>query len=718
MAIKEVDPISRIEGHLGVKLTTAPIAGRTDAEKVTGADVHGNLWRGFENFLIGRDINDAITFTQRICGVCPVPHGQASTFAVDSVLGYNDCFQTWVKGGNQLSSTDGSSTVPVPTGQGIPEKAVHVRNLVLSAEFLMSSITHMYHLAAPSYVQGPNVPPWTPYFDDSFYHPLLLSQGNGAAANPADAAHGTLPVDVEGFSKELWSAVIKQYVKALRIRRLTFEAGAMFAGRMPMTSCFVGGGVTTNKNEDLSTKITRFRSMMTEIGDFIVREYVPLFLALGALYPNYDNLDNATLLKGAYPTLWALGNKSAAGDPDATNTGWGGGCGNFLAWGAFPQTNGTLGIGRGFMLKATYLAGGTKSFISKTDVHNNLREHITYSRYQGSVTALNADGTAVIDAATDITNPRTEVRTAPLRTDDAKYSWLKAPRWNGNPMEVGPLARLAVNGIFKGGQTLASTVAAPGITGYAAYKKVDGAVTGLEPKLIHPDLAVACVRSGVATLTVVGGLAGGGPDLVVDDTVISGLDKATIVTAYQHAHAVITGPVADWVLGLKAGLSNMDRLRARAIESLVLIQQMIGAVAAPATAALPVTFADGGWLKQLSILPVGADSYYQMAPNPGTTEGFGATEAPRGALMHMCTITAGKIDRYQCIVPTTWNASPKDHSGVEGPMEQSMLNVEYSLTKTAAKGGAGAPIAGGAGGGVEALRVAQSFDPCIACAVH
>ena len=65
----EVDPISRIEGHLGVKVDVD--AGGNIIE----ADAHGNLWRGFENFLLGREANDAITFTQRICGVCPVPHG-------------------------------------------------------------------------------------------------------------------------------------------------------------------------------------------------------------------------------------------------------------------------------------------------------------------------------------------------------------------------------------------------------------------------------------------------------------------------------------------------------------------------------------------------------------------------------------------------------------------------------------------------------------------
>ena len=143
----EVDPISRIEGHLGVKVTID-----TDGS-IIDAKAHGNLWRGFENFLLGRDINDAITYTQRICGVCPVPHGTASMFAADAVLGYSK--------GHITFKYDGT--------YGVPEKALLIRNLVLSAEFLMSSITHFYHLAAPSYVQGPAMPPWTPYFNDEYY---------------------------------------------------------------------------------------------------------------------------------------------------------------------------------------------------------------------------------------------------------------------------------------------------------------------------------------------------------------------------------------------------------------------------------------------------------------------------------------------------------------------------------------------------------------------
>ena len=81
-----------------MKSTRSPVSRVTSASRsmstqlvtITDANAHGNLWRGFENFLLGREPNDAITFMQRICGVCPVPHGMTSTYAVDTVLGYSE----------------------------------------------------------------------------------------------------------------------------------------------------------------------------------------------------------------------------------------------------------------------------------------------------------------------------------------------------------------------------------------------------------------------------------------------------------------------------------------------------------------------------------------------------------------------------------------------------------------------------------------------------
>lgn len=732
----EVDPISRIEGHLGVKLTT-------DAGGfVTDANVHGNLWRGFENFLIGRNPNDAITFTQRICGVCPVPHGTTSLFAVEAAYGYSDGFQTF----STISGYGGGANPKT----GVPPKALYIRNLVLGAEFLMSSITHFYHLAAPSYVQGPNVAPWTPYFANTYYHPLLLSAGGGTdQVGVIDTTSGgivapinfttsgfstqvsgsTLPTEgVNGFSSSLWSAVIKQYVKALRIRRLTFEAGAMFAGRMPMTSAWIAGGVATDHTEDLTLKCTKFHDMIQEVGVFVASEYVPLLLALGALYPNFDNFTNASILNTNASGLWQMaGFKNDVETPTSGlggNTAWGAGVGNFISWGGFPNTDGTLSLGRKWLL-----ADGSSGTITTTNVTDNLREHLLYSRYDYTSSGALAAGYA----SGGISDPAVVTRTIPKRTDTSQYSWLKAPRWNTttgtptwNAMEVGPLATMMIAGVWQKGVALSST-----IPGFSAYLKSvsgtpSGTISGLDPAMIAPDLAVALVRTGLCYLNMNG--------TPVNAAGLNAVPASGVAGAYYAATSVITDgdyPLVTYIASIVGGISTIDRLRGRAVQSLVLVQSMLGAMSKSSTSptfpALDTTGAgarpapSAGWLQQLmweSKSPSGIAATYDgsLAPPTAKSFGIGATEAPRGALMHMCTVEAGVISAYQCIVPTTWNAGPKDVLGNHGPMETSMLGVPYSATKTYVKTTNSTDIT--AGGGVEALRVAQSFDPCIACAVH
>ena len=87
---------------------------------------------------------------------------------------------------------------------------------------------------------------------------------------------------------------------------------------------------------------------------------------------------------------------------------------------------------------------------------------------------------------------------------------------------------------------------------------------------------------------------------------------------------------------------------------------------------------------------------------PETGRGYGLVEAPRGALGHWLEIKGKVISRYQCVVPTTWNMSPRDDRGVAGPVEQAL---------------AGTPVANEENP-IEAARVIRSFDPCLACAVH
>jgi ferredoxin hydrogenase large subunit/hydrogenase large subunit len=87
---------------------------------------------------------------------------------------------------------------------------------------------------------------------------------------------------------------------------------------------------------------------------------------------------------------------------------------------------------------------------------------------------------------------------------------------------------------------------------------------------------------------------------------------------------------------------------------------------------------------------------------PSQARGVGLTEAPRGALGHWLEIEGYKISRYQCVVPTTWNCSPRDDKGNPGAVEQALV---------------GTPVADAAHP-IEATRVVRAFDPCIACAVH
>jgi Ni,Fe-hydrogenase I large subunit len=115
--------------------------------------------------------------------------------------------------------------------------------------------------------------------------------------------------------------------------------------------------------------------------------------------------------------------------------------------------------------------------------------------------------------------------------------------------------------------------------------------------------------------------------------------------------------------------------------------------------------------------------YVDIAP-PAAASGYGLVEAPRGALGHFSTQAAGKVTHYQCVVPTTWNGSPKD-----GPDSDNTFTLRNAANTAQTKRGAieqamiGAPFdaaatSNGAVSGVEVLRIAQSFDPCIACAVH
>jgi hydrogenase large subunit len=86
----------------------------------------------------------------------------------------------------------------------------------------------------------------------------------------------------------------------------------------------------------------------------------------------------------------------------------------------------------------------------------------------------------------------------------------------------------------------------------------------------------------------------------------------------------------------------------------------------------------------------------------GELRGFGFHEAPRGALSHWVVIRDGKIANYQAVVPSTWNAGPRDEKGQKGPYEASLIGNPVADPER--------PL--------EVLRTVHSFDPCLACAIH
>lgn len=142
------------------------------------------------------------------------------------------------------------------------------------------------------------------------------------------------------------------------------------------------------------------------------------------------------------------------------------------------------------------------------------------------------------------------------------------------------------------------------------------------------------------------------------------------------------GPLARmWVSGdYRNGISVMDRHKARALE------------------ARKLAYAMRDWLGQLSY--TGGVFNNQSVPSSGS--GAGLTEAPRGALGHWLKVSSQKIAGYQILSPTCWNFSPRDNAGNPGPLEKALE---------------GTPVKDGSQP-IEVLRVIQSYDPCLACAVH
>jgi hydrogenase large subunit len=263
-----VDPITRIEGHLKIEV-------EVEGAKVKDAKSSGEMFRGWEIILKGRDPRDAQMITQRICGVCPSAHAQASTLCLDDAFGIHP-----------------------------PDNGRLIRNLIFGANYIQSHILHFYHLAALDYVDitailnykgndpGLNkVKAWAKSEVDS---------GRPTAVAPfLPRLKGDYLLDTEGNI-----AAIAHYLKALDIRKKAHEMLCVFGGRMPHEIAIMPGGVCERPTVD---KIASYLYRIKEIQSFIDNVYIPDILAVAKAYPQYFDI--------------------------------GKGCGNLVAYGVFEEDN-------------------------------------------------------------------------------------------------------------------------------------------------------------------------------------------------------------------------------------------------------------------------------------------------------------------------------------------------------------------------------------------
>ena len=545
-----IDPVTRIEGHLRIDL-------EVDGGVVRKAWSSGTMWRGFEEILKGRDPRDAWVFTQRICGVCTTVHAITSVRAVENALKLE-----------------------------VPLNAQLIRNLIVIAHGLHDHVVHFYHLSALDWVDVTKALKADPAKASQLAESLSSWPGNSRHALAAVkqklegfVAAGQLGIFQNGYwghpamklSPEVNLLAVAHYLQALDVQRKANQIVAILGGKTPNIQNLAVGGVANAINLDSPStlnmeKLYKVKDLFDEVTQFVQQVYIPDVSAIGGMYADWLKYGAGVTNYLAVPDLPL--------DAKATR---------------FDLPGGTI------MNGDLATAREIKSF-EDPYFRDNVTESIARSYYKGDHQKHPYDGETV--PAFNDWNP------------EGKYSWVKAPRFEGKPMQVGPLAQVLV--------------------GYA---------------LGHERVRFWAGK----VLETAGAVAG-----------------AKLTPAVLH--------------------SSLGRHAARAVRTAVL-----------ADVALK------HWKLLVENIGKGDTAIFNAPTFPkGEVRGFGFHEAPRGVLSHWVVIKDGKIQNYQCVVPSTWNAGPRDAKGQMGPYEASLV---------------GNPVAN-AELPLEALRTIHSFDPCLACAIH
>jgi hydrogenase large subunit len=566
-----IDPITRIEGHLRIEA-------KLDSDNViTEAYSSGTMVRGIEKILLGRDPRDAWAFTQRACGVCTTVHAFASIRAVEDALAIR-----------------------------IPHAANLLRNLMVAQQYVHDHVMHFYHLHALDWVDVTGVLGADPQATAALQQ-SLSPWPNASAGYFADVQakvkaivdSGQLSIFANGYwghpayvlPPEVNLLAVAHYLEALDWQKDVTKIHTILGGKNPHPNFVVGGvPIPIDLNGELSLNAERLSIIGASIGKmvaFVEQVYLPDLLAVGGIYLKDD----------AYFSTHAL---------------LGEGLKNFLTWGEFPGDD-PLDT-RAYLIPRAMILNRDLANVQEPDPRDTQRmlEYIGHSWYRYA--AGDGVGLPPWKGETDLnyTGPRPPYD---LLNVDGKYSWLKAPRYGDQAMEVGPLARVLA--LYASGNTEVKELA-----GRAVARL--NAVSGRE--LPFPDVLFTTLGRTAARC----------------------LETVVIAHAMQSMYSSL-------IDAIKAG--NTD------------------------------TWSGAKW---------------EPATWPAHAEGFGFMEAPRGALGHWIVIDGGKIANYQMVVPTTWNASPRDGSGNPGAYEAALVGTKLAdPTKP-----------------LEVLRVIHSFDPCMACAIH
>ncbi|TAL38052.1 MAG: nickel-dependent hydrogenase large subunit [Spirochaetes bacterium] len=354
MARVLIDPITRIEGHLSIELDV-------QGGKVVEAKSKGDMFRGYEKILRGRNPVDANQITQRICGVCPVSHGIASSKCLDAAF------------------------------KNKPNKnGMLLRNLVLGANYLQSHILHFYHLAALDFVdikaivnyKGGDakllaVKEWV--LDE-------IKSKKGQPDEITTAAPFLPRYEGDFYIKDQTLNVdaIAHYLQALDIRLKAHKMVTAFGGRVPHLMGLVPGGVTQVPTRSL---IREYRKNLKEVEEFVNKVYMNDVIAVAKAFSEYFKLGKFT---------------------------------NMMSYGLWDKDVDAMKF---TMERGVYVDGKLKALDTSL-----IKEQVRYARYNSGSDLHPLKG-----------------QTEPDPHKGGAYTWLKAPRYAGAGMEVGPLARVVVS---------------------------------------------------------------------------------------------------------------------------------------------------------------------------------------------------------------------------------------------------------------------------------